>query len=738
MKMESSQLCDSLIIWISGFKISSPNRHIHDLTDGVAMAKILNQMDSAYFNEAWIGRIKSDVGDNFRLKTNNLRKVLNHIVDYFKEVSGNQIVGYDMPDVSLVSEVADKHHLGRLLQLMLGVAVNCPGKQHYIEEIMKLDEDVQHVVMTAIQELMQHYRPCSDTVDGEAPATVDSDMSQQLKVLEERLADAVAEREEMAQRCHDLDMQVAMVHEEKANYLQENTDLRQRLNQLENLDDPSSPASLRHSQMMNQIAELQEETYKLEASRDDYKLKCEVVEQELIDTQNKVDELATLAEESRLLKDEIDYLRSASEKASKLELTIETYKTKLKELTDLRGQVKLLEDKNTSYMERTIDLEEELKKANVARSQLDTYKRQVLDLHNKLSEETRRADKAEFEIKTRTDKIKSLEGEKERLQTERDSLRDTNEELQFTSQQGNFISEHLLGSGEPGSPGHENFNLSPLEMKEKLIRLQHENKMLKVQQGELGDERVVSLSSDLELANSRINELETETRLGGRRVIELESQVKDLQDELQVKGASSEDPHNQALRQKLQEHKKKLFDTNDELQKRKAYIESVEPQIAQGDKQITEMKDLLKKKEEDMKAMEDRYKKYLEKAKSVIRTLDPNKNQQNMTPQINKLKTDLNEKTKLIKEMEKDNERVKSVRDQEEKLIVNAWYNMGMQMHRKAVDERLSHTSPGQSFLARQRQVSSARRSHPGTVQRKEPDAQRHRMSETLASWTYM
>ena len=41
-------------------------------------------------------------------------------------------------------------------------------------------------------------------------------------------------------------------------------------------------------------------------------------------------------------------------------------------------QVKLLEDKNTSYMERTIVLEDELKKANVARSQLDASKRQVL------------------------------------------------------------------------------------------------------------------------------------------------------------------------------------------------------------------------------------------------------------------------------------------------------------------------------------------------------------------------
>jgi len=34
-----------------------------------------------------------------------------------------------MPDVSLISELGDKCQLGRMLQLMLGVAVNCPKKQ---------------------------------------------------------------------------------------------------------------------------------------------------------------------------------------------------------------------------------------------------------------------------------------------------------------------------------------------------------------------------------------------------------------------------------------------------------------------------------------------------------------------------------------------------------------------------------------------------------------------------------
>ena len=78
---------------------------------------------------------------------------------------------------------------------------------------------------------------------------------------------------------------------------------------------------------------------RLESSRDDFKLRCEVLERELTDSQSRMDDLSTLADESRMLKDEIDYLRSASDKAAKLEATVETYKVKLKELTDLRGQV---------------------------------------------------------------------------------------------------------------------------------------------------------------------------------------------------------------------------------------------------------------------------------------------------------------------------------------------------------------------------------------------------------------
>jgi len=709
--------------------VSAPHQSLLDLTDGVALAQILHQMDAGYFDNLWLSSIKSDVGDNYRLKSNNLRKVLNHILHYFKEVAGNIIVDYEMPDVGLIGKSDDPNHLGRLLQLMLGVAVNCPDKQRYIEEIMVMDEDVQHVVMTAIQGLMNHYQPVSDGANGENDVLNEESKEYLIKIkeIEEKLNDTLREKDEMAQRCHELDMQVAMLHEEKSSIQIENDQLQEKLQQSENFEDPSSPMSIRHTQMLVQIESLQEETYRLEASRDDYKLRLEVVDNELSESQRKVEQLSALAEETRLLKDEIDYLQSTSAKVSKLEASIETYKAKLKDFNDIRGQVKLLEDRNTSYMERTLVLEDELKKANVARTQLDASKRQVYDLQNKLSEESRRADKADFELRTQLEKMKTVQSEKQVLLAERDSLRDTNDELQVAAQQARSENSNIVNQDGDSTQ-------SPLEVKEKLIRLQHENKMLKLQQADDHQEKMLSLTTDLDLANKRINELETETRLDKQKIMELQANLGDLQTDVSNKQSFVEE--NAALRQKLNEHMVKLHETHQELQSKKAYIETVEPNVAEGNKQLADMKELLHKKEEDMKAMEDRYKKYLEKAKTVIRSLDPNKNQASMTPHITKLKSDLAEKEKYIKQLERDQERSKGVRDQEEKLIVNAWYNMGMQLHRKAVDQRLTSTNPGQSFLARQRQVSSARRSLPNAVQR-DNDFQ-HKRNETLASWTYM
>lgn len=80
-----------------------------------------------------------------------------------------------------------------------------------------------------------------------------------------------------------------------------------------------------------------------------------------------------------------DCNRNCSDRVVVLEASVETYKRKLENLGDLKRQMKLLEENNMTYMQNTVSLEEELRKANAARAQLETYKRQVSDRHTEQS-----------------------------------------------------------------------------------------------------------------------------------------------------------------------------------------------------------------------------------------------------------------------------------------------------------------------------------------------------------------
>uniref|UniRef100_A0A8C7H303 Hook microtubule-tethering protein 1 n=1 Tax=Oncorhynchus kisutch TaxID=8019 RepID=A0A8C7H303_ONCKI len=695
-----TQSCRMTYSQLQTFNTGSPCTAVAELTTGVAMSQALHQIDPAWFSKSWLGRIKEDVGDNWRLKMNNLKKILQMMVDYYNEALSQQIQEFPLPDLVKVAEHSDRVELGRLLQLILGCAVKCERKQEYIQVIMTLEESVQHVVMTAIQELMSKENMVQ--FGAEPPGDVES----QLKKALEDLADLMSEKEELAQRCHELDVQVTVLQEERNSLLAENDVLTDRANQLDAFDDPSTPSGRKHSQLQIQLETLQEENFRLEAAKDDYRIHCEELEKQLIEVQHRNDELTSLAEESRALKDELDILRSCSDRAVKLEASVETYRRKLEDLGDLRRQVKLLEEKNMTYMHNTVSLEEELRKANTARAQLETYKRQVQELHRKLSEESRRADNLAYEMKKFEEKYDAVMKEKEKIIIERDSLKETNEELRCNQAQ-----QDQLRQAGTGSPSHDNLaaEILPIEYREKFIRLQHENKMLRVQQEGSENEKISELQTLLEEAHRTRSELDTENRLNRERVTELQQQVEDLQKSLQGQGAKTDDSH---LKRKLDAHMVQLNEAQDEIMKKKELLEDLQPDNTQTSLRLEELMAALKKKDDDMRAMEERYKMYLEKARNVIRALDPKLNP--ATAEIQALKNQLMDRDKRILSLERECEQAK-LREYEEKLIVTAWYNKSLSFQKLAIEARLGGRStsmvpPGQSFLSQQRQVTNATR----------------------------
>jgi len=103
--------------------VSAAHESVEECSDGVAMAQVLHVLAPDSFDSTWLSKV-STVGDNKRLKLANLRKVLTGTLDYLKDVVGMQLSQFPLPDINKVVE-CDPAHLGRLLQLILGVAINC-------------------------------------------------------------------------------------------------------------------------------------------------------------------------------------------------------------------------------------------------------------------------------------------------------------------------------------------------------------------------------------------------------------------------------------------------------------------------------------------------------------------------------------------------------------------------------------------------------------------------------------
>merc|ERR1712223_1843938 len=495
------------------------------------------------------------------------------------------------------------------------------------------------------------------------------------------LEESNREREELRQKCHELEIQVKLLTENKSIMTTELDNLQAQVKDKVLDAESYSGADFQIKDLRRQLEKAQDDVYKIEKEKDELSVKVEEAEKQLEEAVTRETELQTLADQARQLKDEVDILRETADKVEKYEASIESYKKKMEEQADLRKQLKLLETKNTSLMQSNIDLEEGIKKAGNWRPQLEKYKKQVTEVQEKIDAETKRADKSEFESKRILEKLEAISVERDRLQSERDDLKErfneVNDQLKIALDsaggRGSQLHPRLEGVSEHEASMME---LIPPAIKERILRLQAENKRLK--HGQKHEDPL--LQTTIDDMKERESRLEATNRSLHQKIFELESKLEDSK--------SSGTPRLAGSREELE---LKLSDAN---------------------KKINQLSETIHKKEVEMQGMEERYKKYIEKAKSVIKTLDPKQNP-NAAPETMALRSQLSEKDRLLETLEQETEKARAVREMEERLISSAFYNLSMQMHRSTVEARLSNihstSSPhGQSFLARQRQVQNA------------------------------
>ncbi|XP_076636717.1 hook microtubule tethering protein [Colletes latitarsis] len=696
--MDDQQL-NNLIKWLDTFDIQAPHQSVEDISDGVALANVLAQIAPEWFTAAWRSKIKTDVGSNWRLKVSNLKKIIEAVMEYYIECLNQQLSGYIKPDATKIGEHCDNYELRRLLQLILGCAVNCNQKQQYITRIMGMEETVQQAIMQNIQELESNMNgprlSLGTSLNFESLDVADGTQQRLLAQLQS----TVDMKEQLAQRCHELDQQLSLLQEEKAALVAENKKLQEKLDEFDNTEESGS--ILEYSGLRKEVEALKDELFKVETSRDDYRLKVELLEKEVLELQSKQEDLQKAADEANHLKDEIDALKETADKVAKYELTIESYKKKMEDLSDLRRQFKILEDKNLEYLQSKIDYEEESKRTIMLRNHLEVCKQQLAEVHHKLDEQTNKCDKFEFEGKKMEAKLSTLQRERDRLIVERDALKETNEELKCTQLQA---AENMAKPNTDSTVAST--EMIPLEIKEKLLCLQHENKMLKLKQ-KGNDDKLPTVQALLEDFEGRLNVLRGQNRKANQIIIELENRLEEALGN-QTNGENKADNTN--LEQKIIQLEDELKRAQGEKERLILQIEERENALQAQKQKAFALQEKLTRREYDNAALEERYRKYVEKAKSVIKSLDPKQN--NSSPnEVAVLRNQILEQRKIMEDMERSLKESKLIKEMEEKLMVSAYYRLGLTCHREAIDRRLAALSSGQgqSFLARQRQPSARR-----------------------------
>ncbi|CAF1013191.1 unnamed protein product [Adineta steineri] len=693
--MDRRILCDSLIKWMKTFDLNRTINGAGDLSDGVLIAMCLKNIDANHFNDTWVQKIRTDAGDNYRIKANNLKKVLKNITDYYSEVLGQTLIDFQMPDLNMIAESTDETELSRLLQLVLGCAVSCDRKQYYIEHIMSLEESVQHVLMNAIQELMvKENRKVNEEY---------SELGDQLKHALEELNRVVEAKEEIEHRCRELDLQISTLQDEKLGLVQETGRLNERIQQYENVEDSEAIPRSRYKSLQEKIQAQQEEVFKLETTLQDYRAKLDVLREDNENLLKRNDDLMVLAGDARNFKDELDILRNKCEKMTKLESTIDAYKIKLEEMSDLRQQIKFLEDTNLRLFDEKSNIEQEYKQAKLLQTQVEFQKRTNQELYQKISELQRIADKAQFEKSRAEERLNAVNAEKITLTNEIELLRETNERLRGVNldEAGGTTNtkDRLTGSLED-----LNFLNLPADVRERFIHLQHENKMLKLRQTEeTNNEQILLLQANCEQFKDQNNQLTNDLWMSNRKILELEATLKDTTS--LAENSTEITDLKKSLNRAMTRHEEESTRTKnqiDELQKR----------LDHSEKKLTEKEAIIATKTDDINAMEERYVQYLEKAKMVLRQMDPRNSNSISHQEIQSLRKQIDEKDRRMKDLEKEYEKMKIIREDQEKLLISAWYSMGSTFQRREFEERLkSHEN--QSFLAKQRTIPSTRKQLP-------------------------
>jgi len=404
-----------------------------------------------YFDPTTIAR---HLGDNWALKSSNLRKLVRNLEWYYHEdLKKDANFGEITADLGNIARSGDAVAIASLFELVAAAAVTCELKGEFVGRIMGMTPESQVQMKGIIETSLQRLEDYDGNEDeGHDNELVFGDSGGDEKVEEE---DAVLfDANHLKSGVSDADAE-----ELETQLMEARRELAQQKSQMGEIREDAEKAQ---AKLRALVEDLQDRL----ARRQDELI---TAEEELRSATSELDEaknkLHALEEQKAQLEDDLDVALAKTTQLHKAEATVLAYKRKLEGVGVMNQQMTDLEDQAAGYLRQIMDLESEVKKTQSLQKQVDTLQAKLATL------EQERADKSDTLQTTATEiaELKSLLSSAEKAKKMYES------ELKELRAQQAVEHEDV--------PAVQGFDSQAPQMsaqqKEKMVRLEYENKKLK-------------------------------------------------------------------------------------------------------------------------------------------------------------------------------------------------------------------------------------------------------------------
>ena len=419
-----------------------------------------------------------------------------------------------------------------------------------------------------------------------------------------------------------------------------------------------------------------------------------------------------LQQTTRRLADELDIANEKIQNLDKTELALNKAKQRLSEMGNLKLQVKELEEQNTEYMEKMLQQEATV---NVTvpqlKSQVERYKDKVVDLDSALTGKSARIMAQEKDISKLKEQIVELTKKKNSLHEQLDNAQLEIEQLK------DEVSDASYGGGGSSSSSNED--------KETIARLERQVKALRMMSKKAANNNNNNATTTTTDMNILKDELDDALRSKDRFQNELmksKTQIEELEQQLLLqsnnnnnnnnngdgsntttKKAPSSPPPSTKMLDRLKQRNEKLSKQNNELKRELMDLEqkiaemaeannndekaNMEVMIEEKEAVVKQLKNSLKEKEtvcNQLSLEKEKLENYVKQALKATK-MKYKVAAQSLKENILKKDETIVQLSNKVEVLSRNREHMKQQHRTEERLVMSALYEVGLEMQRRMV-----------------------------------------------------